>query len=144
MTITNYYYYVKDPKITSQYVAVPSSSGTQANFSLLDLGTFPLYDNDFKQIGLLTRFVTDIYLETVNKYYQVYYHTIFFTDTNDSISFNYTYISDPNNGGVFPPGYKINCIITSCSGTIYNKTGTVLLEPLDNAPQTTILTVDLK
>ena len=143
MTIQDYYYYETDPKISNQYVAVPSSSGTQPNFSLLDLGTYPLYDNHFIKIGTLTRFVTDIYLEADNKYYQIYYYTIFFDNTNDSISFNFTFISDPTNGGTFPAGFKINSLITSCSGNLYDKKGKVVLEPLDNQPKTRILTVTL-
>lgn len=143
MAIQNFYYYEEDAKITNQYVAVPPSSSTQNNFSLLNLGTYPLYDEFFIQMGVLTRFVTDVYIEAINKYYQVYYYTIFFNNTNDSISFNFTFITDPNNTGNFPPGFKINSVITSCSGSIYNKTGTVVLEPLDNPPKTRILTVTL-
>jgi hypothetical protein len=137
------YYYQKDPEITNKYIAVPSTDISKDNFSLLDLATYPLYDNDFKKNGLLTRFVTDIYLENNNTYYQVYYYTIFFDNTNDSINFNFTFISNPDNGGIFPPNVPINCVITSCSGSIYNKRGTVQLLPLDNEPQSRILTIDL-
>ena len=137
------YYYETDPQITNKFVAVPSSDITKENFSLLDLGTYPLYDDDFKKIGLLTRFVTDLYVDKNNKYYQVYYYTIFFDNSNDSINFNFTFIADPNNGGVFPPNVPINCVITSCSGSIYNKRGTVQFLPLDNIPQSRIITIDL-
>ena len=137
------YYYQKDPAITGEYVAVPPSDACKDNFSLLNLATFPLYDNDFKKTGLLTRFVTDIYLDNNNTYYQVYYYTIFYDNTNDSINFNFTFKSNPDNGGVFPPNVPINSVITSCSGNIYNKRGTVQLLPLDNEPQSRILTIDL-
>ena len=137
------YYYELDPHITGEFVAVPSQDITKDNFSLLDLGTYPLYDNDFKKIGLLTRFVTDIYLDYNNKYYQVYNYTIFFDNSNDSINFNFTFIADPNNGGVFPPNVPINSVITSCSGNIYDKRGTVQLLPLDNDVQSRIITINL-
>ena len=137
------YYYELDPHATSQYIAVPSQDITKDNFSLLDLGTYPLYDNDFKKIGLATRYVTDIYLDYDNKYYQVYYYTLFFDETNDSISFNFTFITDPDNGGHFPYNNSINSVITSCSGNIYNKRGTVEFLPIDNDPRSIIITINL-
>jgi hypothetical protein len=137
------YYYELDPQITNKYIAVPSIDITKENFSLLNLGTYPLYDNDFKKVALLTRFVTDIYLDSNDKYYQVYNYTIFFDDSNDSINFNFTFITDPNNGGSFPVNIPINCVITSCSGNIYDKRGTVQLLPLDNHAKSRILTISL-
>ena len=136
------YYYEKDPEITNQYIAVPSTDITKENFSLLDLNAYPLYNNNQK-VGVITRYVTDIYLDSNNQYYQVYYYTIFFDNSNDSISFNFTFITNPNNGGVFPANVPINCVITSCSGTIYDKKGTVKFLPLENIPVIITITIDL-
>jgi len=136
------YFNELDSLTGDKYIAVPSNDITKENFSLLDLNAYPLFENN-KQIGIITRYVTDIYLENNNKYYQVYYYTIFFDNTNDSINFNFTFITDPTNGGTFPANVPINCVITSCSGSIFDKNGTIEFLPLKFDPTIIMITINL-
>ena len=139
------FYYATDPAEKSHYVALPPEDSTKDNYSDLGLQSFPLYDNNFKEIGLLTRFITSIYSENSREeYYQTYNYTIFFYDSSNSINFNFSnLIKIEGNTGLFKAGVPINSVITSCSGNIYDRRGTVQLLPFDNDVKSRMLTITL-
>jgi hypothetical protein len=138
------YYYATDPEIKSNSVALPPEDVVKENYSDLTLQSYPLYDNNFQEIGLLTRFITSIYSENIrDEFYQTYNYTIFLYDSKNTINFNFTFVSKNDGSNFFKAGVPINSIITSCSGTIYDKRGTVQILPFDNDVKSRLVTITI-
>ena len=138
-----FYYYATDPNLKTVEVTLPIEDITKPNYSSLYYDTIQLYDNDFKQVGVLTRVVPNIYSQNSSEeYYSIYNWTIWFNNNSDSINYNSNEI-DSDDSPYFKPGVPINSVITNCSGSIWDKKGTVELLPLDNKVKSRILTVTL-
>ena len=138
-----FYYYATDPSSKSVEVALPPEDITKPEYSSFSYNKRILYDNDFKQVGVLTRYVSDIYSQnSSDEYYVIYNYTIWLNNSSDSINFNFNEIIY-DDYPYFIPGVPINSVITNCSGSIWNKKGTVEFLPLDNKVKSRILTVTL-
>ena len=138
-----FYYYATNPDLKSVEVALPPEDITKPIYSALYYDTMPLYDNDFKQVGVLTRVIPDIYSQNSSEeLYSIYNCTIWFNNNSDSINYNFNQILSGDTP-YFKPGVPIKSVITNCSGSIWNKKGTVELLPLDNKVKSRIITVTL-
>ena len=138
-----FYYYATDTNFSSVEVALPPEDVTKPLYSSLAYDIIQLYDNDFKQVGVLTRVIPTIYSQNSSeKLYPIFNCTIWLNNNSDSINFNFNQIISGDEP-FFKPGVPINSVITNCSGSIWNKKGTVELLPLDNKVKSRILTVTL-
>ena len=142
-----FYSYAIDPNIKSVEVALPPEDATKPAYSNLFYQTIPIYDNNFKQIGVITRVIPEIYTgndtEGEIKVYGIYNYTIWFSGTNDSINFNLNIPFLAGDSSFFTPGEPYNSVITNCSGSIWNKKGTVEFVAVDNEVKSRIYTVTL-
>ncbi len=138
-----FYYYATDPNSKFVEVALPPEDITKPNYSSLHYNTIALYDNNFKQVGVLTRYFSDIFSQNSSEdFYSIDNWTIWFNNNSDSINFNANEIVS-DDSPYFIPNVPINSIITNCSGSIWNKKGTVEFLPLDNKVKSRIITVTL-
>lgn len=140
-----FYSYALDPNIINFELPVSCEDNTKPNNSYLNYEIIPIYDNEFKQIGVITRVIVGIYNDNINQieYYENYDYTIWFFNNYDSINFNFNLPYIVGSGSFFIPNIPINSVITNCSGSIWNKKGTSQILPLDNDVKTRIYTIIL-
>ena len=147
------YSYANDPNSKQVAVALPPEDVTKPFYSDLSYNIFPIYNNDFKQIGVITRVVPDIYTgndtEGEVQAYGIYNYTIWFSEDfdifkkGDSINYNLNLPFLAGQSSFFVPGEPINSVIINCSGSIWDKTGTVQLLAFDNEVKSRMYTITL-
>lgn len=135
------YYYSKNPENENFNIQL---KGGKKSTAYSYANTFPLYNagDSYKPIGLLKRFGTQVYLSDGTLGYFTQLFTIYFNDSNDTISFQIDNI-DIQGSKYYKPGVPLNSVITSCSGSIWNNRGTVQILPFDNEIKTRLITVTL-
>lgn len=140
MTKLILYYYLQDPSNLSYYINYNNKSETNPNKSLNNIFTYTLYDNNFKEVGLLKMNTTSTTQNNLG--YYNYEFTIYINNSNDVIVSSYAFNSQTGTE-FLTPGHPINMSINYCSGDIYKCNGTVTLLPFDNEPKSRMLLIDL-
>jgi hypothetical protein len=146
-SIIELYYYATDAKIKEYSLKMNSIDKTcelDENVAYLTVSSFPLYsyDNPYKPIGILKRSGTQLVDDDQKNEFVTQLCTIYFYNKNDTVSFELNDIEN-RDGTFYPPNIYLNSVITSCSGDIYSKRGTVSILPLDNEIKTRIITINL-
>ena len=142
MILTVYYSGI-DPEIeTTSYVLDPVLDNIYQ-----DIVKIPIYDEHYNKIGFMVRTAKYVY-ENIDKKneifneYNIFDNTIYFYNTNNSISFSQN-ICIPWGDPLFKPYSPIRSLITNCTGDIYNRTGTVELMAFDNKAYSRMITITL-
>lgn len=136
------YYYALDPIQTNAEVALPIEDIKKENYSSLYYDIITAYDNNFEKVGVITRNVRNIYTGELSDYYTIDNWTIWLNNGLDSINFNINRFLNESSA-YFIPNVVVKSVITNCSGSIWDKKGTVEILPLDNKVKTRIITVTL-
>jgi hypothetical protein len=107
----------------------------------------PIYDENYNKIGFIlctNKSVFEI-IDKKNEIFNIYNisdNTIYFYNTNNSVSFSQNILLK-NNDPLFKPYSPIRSLITNCTGDIYNRTGTVETMEFDNKVKSTMITITL-
>jgi len=143
-SVIELYYYATDPKIKNYSLEIENNDNSDTSVAYLTADSLPLYSNDnpYKAIGILKRSGTQVPSVDQSDEFVTQLCTIYFYNQNNSISFELNDI-EYRNGKFYPPNIYINSVITSCSGDIYSKRGTVSILPLDNEIKTRIIKITL-
>lgn len=136
------FYYVNDHQNTQYYTKYTNKNSEMLDNKSYDfVYVYPLYNNDFIEVGTLKIITNGTYINNI--VYYNYEFIIYINDSNNVISSSYSFIGI-SNSEYLPPHIPINMTINYCSGNIYNKSGTVILLPFDNKQKSRMLTIELQ